>query len=259
MGGNRVLLKDWIAAMERIAPPELALDFDNPGLLISPERKEIHKVLVALDCTAAVAREAADWGAELVLTHHPLFFRGVKHILDDDPETAAAWTLIRRGIGLYAAHTNLDAAQGGVNDALMAALGAREVRPLPPENLGRIGRLETPMTLRGFALLVERRLHARADIAGNPETKIATVACVGGSGAEDMAHAKAAGADVFLTGELKHHQGHYAETLGIALIAAGHAETERVALEPLIERLQRQTNDVQYKLALSDRGPFWRA
>ena len=183
----------------------------------------------------------------------------MKHILDDDPETAAAWTLIRRGIGLYAAHTNLDAAQGGVNDALMAALGAREVRPLPPENLGRIGRLETPMTLRGFALLVERRLHARADIAGDPETEIATVACVGGSGAEDMAHAKAAGADVFLTGELKHHQGYYAQTLGIALIAAGHAETERVALEPLIERLQRQTNDVQYKLALSDRGPFWRA
>ena len=75
-------LQDWIREMERIAPPDLALDFDNPGLLITPERKEIRRVLVALDCTTAVARAAEAFDADLVLTHHPLFFHGVKHILE---------------------------------------------------------------------------------------------------------------------------------------------------------------------------------
>lgn len=253
-----MLLADWIAVMEQIAPPELALGFDNSGLLISPERKTLHRILVALDCTPAVAAEAAAYGAELVLTHHPLFFRGIKQMLDDDPDTAAAYALIRQGIGLYAAHTNLDAAAGGVNDALMAAIGIRQPQPLPPDNLGRIGRLDEPMPLRRFAARVSERLHTRADVAGDPERMISTVACVGGSGADDMAHAKAAGADVFLTGELKHHHGHAATVLGIAAIAAGHDETERVVLEPLIRRLQQQTIDVQYKLALSDSGPFWR-
>ena len=251
-------LQDWIREMERIAPPELALDFDNPGLLTTPERKEIRRVLVALDCTTAVAREAAAFDADLVLTHHPLFFHGVKHILEEDPDTAAAYLLLRNGIGMYAAHTNLDAAEGGVNDALLACFALRDVRPLPGDGLGRIGTFDRPMTLRAFAALVQDKLQARADVAGDPEREILTVACVSGSGAEDIAIAKAAGADVFLTGECRHHEALAAKEIDMPLVVAGHYETEKIVLLPLIARLQALSNDVQYKVSQSDSGPYWR-
>lgn len=253
-----MLLKDWIKEMERIAPPELAMSFDNPGLLVSPESENIQKVLVALDCTSAVAEEAVAWGADLLFTHHPMFFHGVKHILKDDPETASVYRLLRGGVGLYAAHTNLDAAEGGVNDALMETLGVVAVEPLPEDNLGRIGKLPAPMSLRDFAALVSDKLKTRADVVGDPDAWIETVACVGGSGFEDYYAANQMGADVFLTGECKHHEALAAKEIGMPLVVAGHYETECVVLSKLITRLQQQTNDVQYKLALSDHGPFWR-
>lgn len=86
--------------MQQIAPRELKMDYDNVGLLIGPEKQEIRRVLVALDCTSVTAKEAIEWGADLMLTHHPVFFRGTKRIAPDDPATAGAYMLIRHGIGL---------------------------------------------------------------------------------------------------------------------------------------------------------------
>ena len=105
-------LAEFLLAMEHIAPKELAMDFDNVGLLIGTKRTEIKRVLLALDCTTATAQEAIDWGADLLLTHHPLFLSGIKRILPDDPATAGAYLLLRNGIAHFAAHTNLDAAPG---------------------------------------------------------------------------------------------------------------------------------------------------
>ena len=206
-------LCDFLAQMEVIAPQALAMDFDNPGLLIGPEKQEIRKVLVALDCSMATAQEAVDWGADLLLTHHPVFFGGVKAIRPDLPATAAPWLLLRHGIGLFAAHTNLDTAQGGVNDCLAKTLGLGEVSPLPPEDMGRVGSIQ-PCSLHSFAGLVQKRLEATLRVCG----------------------------------EIKHHQALEAQVLGIAVVEAGHYETERVVLEPLMNRLQEAGNDVQYKL-----------
>lgn len=250
-------LNDFIRQMEHIAPPELAMEWDNPGLLISPENEDIHTVLIALDCTVQVAEEAVETKADLVLTHHPLFFSAVKHIRKDDPDTAAAWILLRHGIGLYAAHTNLDAADGGVNDVLMKMLGAGQVQKLQPDGLGRIGVLAEETTLSDFAGFIEGKLHARILVSGDPDAKVKTVACIGGAGADDMLTAAEQGADVFVTGEAKHHEGIRSNISGIPLIVAGHYETECVVLEPLAARLQDMTNDVQYKIALSDNGPYW--
>ena len=111
-------ISNFTEKMQQIAPRELKMDYDNVGLLIGPEKQEIRRVLVALDCTSVTAKEAIEWGADLMLTHHPVFFRGTKRIAPDDPATAGAYMLIRHGIGLFAAHTNLDAAEDGVNDAL---------------------------------------------------------------------------------------------------------------------------------------------
>ena len=245
-------LNDFIAAMDTIAPRELAAPWDNPGLLIGTEKQDITKVLVALDCSVATAKEAIDWGADLLLTHHPVFFGGVKRIAPDDPDTEGAYLLIRNGIGLFAAHTNLDSAEGGVNDCLAEALGLRHIEKLPPDDMGRIGLLSSPMTFVDFARMVEEKLSARVRINGEAAAPVRRVAMVGGSAAEELFAAKAAGADVFITGEMKHHLAIQAAALGLFIIEAGHYETEKVVLQPLINRLQVLSDDVQYKLTRSE-------
>jgi len=251
-----MLLQDWMSLMEQIAPNELAADFDNVGLVIGTDREEIRSVLVALDCTAAVAEEAVERDVDLVLTHHPLFFEGVKRILPGDPDTAAAYTLIRHGIGLFSAHTNLDAAQGCVNDVLCRLLGLAEVEPLPPDGLGRIGRVQGMTGLFDFSRRTARLLGAQVRFTGDPQSIVRRVCVVGGSWNAGVQQAAVCGADTYVTGELKHDAAIRAQHLGVNCVVAGHYESEAVVLQPLIERLQSLGNGVQYQLALAGRSPF---
>ena len=241
-------LNAFIETMNRLAPKETALSFDNCGLLVGTEKAEIKKILVALDCTLAVAEEAAELGADLVLTHHPVLFSGVKQILPDAPQTAAVYKLIRNGIGLFAAHTNLDAAEGGVNTALCKLLGILDPISVPPENIMRVGELAEPMMLDDFARLVEKKLGATALVAGE-NRPVRKVAVLGGSGGSDCAFAVEYGADCYVTGECKHSQAIEAGVMGLAVIAAGHFETENPVLIPLIEYLQANTDGVEYILS----------
>jgi len=250
-------INEFTAQMDCIAPKELALDFDNPGLLIEPDHAEVSRVLVALDCTKPVAEEAVEWGADLVLTHHPLFFHPVSKLAYSDPATAAACVLLRHGIGLFAAHTNLDATHGGVNETLCEMFGIHEAIPFD-EGVGRIGKLKTTETLAAFAKRVEQGLHTHVSIAGEMEKPISYVAVMGGSGGSSVALAAAQGADVLLTGELKHADALDAQMLGLNLVVAGHYETEAIVLEPLMKRLQNECFDVQYKLSRTDGSPFVR-
>ncbi len=248
-------IQEFVAAMERIAPKVLALEFDNPGLLIEPDHAEISRVLVALDCTKAVAEEAAEWGADLVLTHHPLFFHPVSKLAYSDPATAPACVLLRHGIGLFAAHTNLDAAPGGVNDTLCALFDIREAIPFD-EGVGRVGQLKEPETLRSLARRAETLLGTQVRFSGDPEQAVSCVAVMGGSGSSSVAAAAEQGADVLLTGELKYSDALDAQMLGLSLIVAGHYETETVVLEPLMKRLQNDCFGVQYQLSRTDGSPF---
>ena len=248
-------IREFTTAMERIAPKDLALEFDNPGLLIEPDHAEISRVLVALDCTKAVAEEAAEWGADLVLTHHPLFFHPVSKMSFSDPATAAACVLLRHGIGLYAAHTNLDAAPGGVNDTLCSLFDIREAIPFD-EGVGRVGQLKDPETLLSLARRAETLLGTQVRFSGDPEQAVSRIAVMGGSGSSSVAAAAEQGADVLLTGELKYSDALDAQMLGLSLIVAGHYETETVVLEPLMKRLQNDCFGVQYQLSRTDGSPF---
>ncbi len=258
-----------LPVLRRIAPPQLAEEWDNVGLLVEPEASEVTRILVALDCTVEVAKEAREVGAQLVLTHHPLFLKPVRRISRSNPDTAAAYALIRSGIGLYAMHTNLDCAIGGVNDALASALGLTDVRPLllpelplgeETQGFGRIGFLQTEMTLGVFARQVGEKLHAVVRMGGEKERTVRRVAVLGGSGGDYVKQAKAANADVLVTGEVKHHQSLEALSLGLGIIEAGHYETECVVLEPLITGLQGALKEIQYKVDLlyakSGRAPL---
>ncbi len=249
-------LKAFLAKMESIAPASLALDFDNVGLLIGPDHDEIKKVLVALDLNVHVAKEAIEGGYDLVLTHHPIFWDPVKSITPDCVETAAAYLLIRHGIGHFAAHTNLDACQGGVNDVLADLLGLHNVRPLPPEDLGRIGTLPAPMSFRSFDALCESKLMTVGRFVGDPDALVHTVAVIGGAGGGDVKAVKDAGCDTFVTGEMKHDQALSAQYLGLHCCVMGHYETEYPVLKPLITRLQSDENDVQYDLTHSGCAPM---
>lgn len=240
-----MLLADFIKAAESIAPKELALDFDNPGLIVGTDRKDISRVLFALDCTVPVVEEAARKGCDLIFTHHPLLFSAVKHVTPDDPATAPVFRLIREGIGLYAAHTNLDSAEGGVNTTLCRLLGIMNETPVPPENLCRIGELPEPMGFSAFAKRVEEVLETKVRIAG-PEKQVRRVMVCGGSGGSEYPYAAREGADVLVLGECKHSQAIEAVCAGVNVIAGGHFETECVVLKPFAEMLGRLTPGVEF-------------
>ena len=238
-------LCDFIKAMETIAPKELALDYDNPGLIVGREDGEITRVLVALDCTVPVVKEAAEKGCGLVLTHHPLLFRAVKHIAPDDPATAPVFMLIRNGIAMFAAHTNLDSAEGGVNTTLCRLLGIENETAVPPENLVRVGELPEAMSFTEFAKRVETVLGTAVRVSGD-ERPVTRIMVCGGSGGSEYPLAAACGAEVLVTGECKHNEAIEAACAGVNVIAAGHYETERTVLEPLVERLRALTPGVEY-------------
>ncbi len=249
-------LQEFCRIMESIAPSTLAMSFDNVGLLIAPDHDRIQKVLVALDLTVPVAEEAVKGDYDLVLTHHPIFWDPVKSISPNCPETAAAYRLIRHGIGHFAAHTNLDACPDGVNDVLAELLSLKDIRPLPPENLGRIGTLSEAIPLYAFHAFCEERLGSKGKFVGDPNRPVRTAAVIGGSGGSDIIDVFRAGCDVFVTGEMKHSQALTAEQIGLNCCVLGHYETEFPVLKSLISRLQIENNDVQYNLTRTGCTPL---
>lgn len=249
-------LEDFCSLMESIAPRSLALDWDNVGLLIEPDHKEIKKVLLALDCTAETATEAAAAGADLLLTHHPQFFHGVKRIAYSDPETAAPAILLRHGIGLFSAHTNLDAAPGGVNDVLCELFSLKEVTSFTADGIGRTGVFEKPKTLQELVLDCKRLLNCTPSYTGDSQKTVQRVCIVGGGGGDFVKEASAAGADAYITGEASHHKALEAGALGLGMILCGHYETEAVVLNSLKNHLQKASNDVQYNITLREKRPL---
>lgn len=248
-------LDDLIAVMNAFAPPELALGFDNVGLLVGTERREISRVLVALDCTLAVAEEAAEKNCDLVLTHHPLLFNAVKRILPDDPVTAPVFRLIRSDIGAFAAHTNLDAARAGVNAELCRQLGLCNCAVAGAEGIMRVGSLENPMMLYDFIRFAEAKLNTRFRLSGGNRL-ISRVAVMGGSGGNDYRDACAAGAELYITGECKHNCAIEAGILGLSIAVGGHYETENIVLNPLTDYLREHTEGVKYILAEANTPVF---
>ena len=180
----------------------------------------------------------------------------VKSIGFSSPITGAAAVLLRHGVGHFAAHTNLDAAAGGVNDTLAALLNLRDVTPIPPENIGRIGTLPEPMPLSALAARCNELLVSHGGYTGDPDKLVSRVAVLGGAGGGDLEYAQAAGADAYLTGEAKHNQILEAWERDLPLILCGHYETERVVLKSLLARLQILTPDVQYTITLREKAPL---
>ncbi len=205
-------LADVVAILDRWYPPSTAETWDAPGTVCGDPRAPVRRVLLAVDVTAAVVDEALDWGADLLFTHHPLYLRPVHSVAGSTYKGALVHRLIRGGCGLHAAHTNADAAAGGVAEALAVAIGLVDLVPLVPVDettgIGRAGRLPHPLTLEQFARQVAAALPPTEHgvrVAGARDGRVSTVAVVGGSGDSLFDDVRAAGVDAYVTADLRHH------------------------------------------------------
>ncbi len=245
-------------AMERIAPRRLAEEWDNPGLLVGNPQQEIHRVYVCLDVSEAVVDRAMEAGCDMIVSHHPLIFKPMKKFRTDFTLGRILQKLMKADIAVFAAHTNLDIVQGGVNDVLARKIGLSELAPFvltepigqrapfAPASLGRIGVLAEPLPVDAFARQVKEGLsadHVRLVRAGT--SLVHKVALCSGSGAEFIAKAAFCGADAYVTGDVKYHDAQRAAELGLHLIDAGHFPTEFPVVPVLASRLEEEIRKVK--------------
>lgn len=239
-------LQDIARIIESVAPRELQESYDNAGLQCGDPHQEVSRVLTCLDVTEQTVAEAQRRQCQLIVAHHPLLFHGVKCV--DPTRSYINRTLIaaiRAGIGIYAAHTNLDRAEGGMNYTLAALLGLTAVQPL--SDCGVWGQLPSAMTSRQLLQHVSHvlggiALRYNVEAAQSLSTLRSLALCTG-AGGEMQAEAEALGVDAFLTGEIRYHEyfGHPSQLL----IEAGHFETEQIATTLLADIIQRQAPDVE--------------
>jgi dinuclear metal center YbgI/SA1388 family protein len=241
---------DVAAYLDGRFPPGWAEDWDRVGLVVGEPEAQVTRVLCVVDCVPETLDEALAAGAELIVAHHPLLLRGVNSVATTSGKGRLVHRMIRAGVALFVAHTNADVAAPGVSDALADRLGLTDPRPLRPSTgtaagagrgTGRVGELPVPSTLAGLAALAADRLPATAwgvRAAGDPDRPVRTVAVCGGSGDAFLADARLAGADAYLTADLRHHvASEYLAEGGPALLDAAHWATERPWLDPLADRL----------------------
>jgi dinuclear metal center YbgI/SA1388 family protein len=231
-------LSDVHRLFDELYPPARAESWDAVGLVCGDPENEVRRVLFAVDPVQQVVDEAVAWGADLLVTHHPLYLLGTTTVAADRFKGRVVHTLIKNDIGLLVAHTNADSADPGVSDALAEAIGLRVLAPLVPDatdpagrrGLGRIGELAAPEPLSAFAARVAAGLPATVQgvrAAGDPDRPVCRVAVCGGSGDSLFDQVRAAGVDAYVTADLRHHPASEAREAGPpALVDAAHWATE---------------------------------
>jgi len=226
---------NWIDLFAPFASQE---GFDNAGLLLGDPDAEVRRVFFTLDATLPIIQEAVAWGADLLITHHPLMFGGIKAIRYHQPEGQVLSALIRDGLNLIAAHTNLDKAEGGTGDSLAAAVGLTGVRPIGEDPYLRMGTLPSPTPAVTLLRALNAALGSQTRMYGHADTMVQQV--VVGAGAIGEAYATAAqnGAQAFVVGEIKHHELLGAQALGTIVYELGHYASEQPGIAALYQRFQ---------------------
>lgn len=232
--------------LNEIAPFHTQEDWDNSGLLVGDQTKEVTKVALALDVTNDTLRQAHEFGADLLVSHHPVIFHPLKNVLKDSPVFYA----IEQNIAVISAHTCWDAADGGVNDTLAKLLGLYSIEKIGPEENGvqllRAGNLKAPIPAEEFADIVSAALDTVVRVS-SPNKIIQRVAVCGGAGASLLPDLADLGTiDAYVTGDAKHNDFLDAIDLDISLLAAGHYETETISMPVLKELLKQEFPQLEY-------------
>lgn len=228
------------------APRELAESWDNVGLLVGDPEAAVERVLVALDITPQVAEEALERGCQLIVAHHPVMncaWHPVQTVRADDRQGRTLTALLRGGVAAICMHTNLDAAEGGVNDCLAQKLGLSGTIPLNEQKIGRIGTLSCEIPLEQFLHDVVKSLGCRGLRYRSGGRPVRRVAVGGGACGEYIPQALAQGCDTFVTSDLRYND--FLDTQGLNLIDAGHFPTEDVVCAEVVRRLQKAFPDIR--------------
>jgi len=244
-----------LKTLSALAPLEYACDWDHVGLQVGEAEKEVKKILLSLDPSLEAAEEAGQKGCDLILTHHPLFFKPITALTGRNEVEKTALLLARKNIGLLSMHTNLDAAHGGVSDALAAAVGIYDIEEIPnfdarPDipHIGRMGRIPStePMAFLKRVIALLNAPGARYILSDRPVSRLAVV---GGSGGDYIADAHQAGCDSLLTADLSYHELLLGREYHMNLFDLGHFETERVILPVLKDFLEKTYPSVELSVS----------
>ena len=222
-------VKDIIKVIEEFAPLSIQEGWDNSGLCVGSPEDEVSSVLLALDCTPALVDEAVACGADMIVTHHPLIFSGLKKISSDDMTGAAVIKAIKAGISIYAAHTNADKVLSGVSGAMAQRLGLENVSILADEGegagLGVVGDLPQPLSPEQALAMVKDKFSLSVIKSSRPSgSQIKRVALCGGSGGSLIAAARKSGAQLYISGDISYHNFFTPE--GFMIMDIGHYESE---------------------------------
>jgi len=256
MSTPTIYARDIAQALESWAKPEFAESYDNVGLHVGSPTCEVTHVLIALELTSEVLSEAISANASMIVTHHPLLFRPLSRILNNDPIGHFIMELIRHEISLYSIHTNLDAAPDGVSFELANILDLQEPIFLSPNSngisgMGVLGQLSHSESLKSFMDRIHQQLSSPIlRYTGSLSKMVKTIAICGGSGGSLIETALVKGADVFVTADLSYHR--FFEVLDgqgrcqMALIDAGHYETEKHTQQLLTTWLKKRFPSVTF-------------
>lgn len=261
------IVADVLEALETFAPAALAESWDNPGLQVGDPQQPVTKIWTALDPVPEVIAKASAARCDLLLTHHPLFFRPINKLDLSQPMLRGAAMAIKSDLAILAAHTNLDSAKMGVNQILADMIGLHCVAPLVPDaadstlGLGRVGLPPREMTLGELATHINTVFGGGTlRVVGNLDMGLGTVAVCGGSGGSLIPEFLASGANVFISGDFSYHQALEMEAAGYGLIDLGHFRSERIVVEPLAKALKSALDnlgfDVVVKAYTAQTEPF---
>ncbi len=240
--------RELIKLLDETASPELAEDWDNPGLLVGELDAQIGTVLIAVDATDEVIDEAVEVRADMIVTHHPLIFQGLRQVTDSDFIGRRVIRMIRNDICCFAMHTNFDISCMGEEAA--ERLGLMDYQVLQSvggeEGFGRIGRLSRPMSVLELSELVKEIFSLEAvKVFGDLQEIVTTAAILPGSGSSGIKDAISLGGEVLITGDISHHAGIDAAAQGLCVIDAGHFGIEKIFIPYMKEYLERNTRGLQ--------------
>ena len=244
--------KKVIELLEKQSPKSYACDWDNVGLLVGREDKEIQKIYIALDATDEAIEEAIANGADMLLTHHPMIFKGMKRVTQEDFIGRRIIRLIQNDMVYYAMHTNFDVM--GMADLAADYLGISDTRVLEitsvsetgEEGIGRYGSLKKEMTVRECCEEVKQAFSLEnVKVFGDLERKVKNAAISPGSGKSVISNALQAGVDVLITGDIDHHEGIDAVAQNMTVIDAGHYGVEHIFIPYMEQYLKREAKELE--------------
>lgn len=252
-----MICAELIALFNDIADPSLSSGWDNPGLTVGDENMAVKRILVALDATDEVIDEAVELDVDLILTHHPLIFKGIKKVNNSDFTGRRILRLIKNDISCFAMHTNFDiACMGGEASDRIGLKNSRILQEVSEnEGFGRIGDLPQSMSVSELGDLVKERFDIEyVKVFGDLDTVVSTAAVMPGSGASAIDDAIEKGADVLITGDIDHHEGIDSVEKNLIIIDAGHFGLEKIFIDYMKDYIERNTEGLEVYTDIKEKG-----